>query len=111
MDAGAGAGGVEDDAGEGVDVVGEAGALVGGGWGQVWGVWGGLCFAGGEDAEAERGELEADAGGEGEGEVFLEQWLAGTGGEMGAGVVAAVGGVEEDEAVIEGGPWRGGGLR
>ena len=56
-------GGVDEDAGEGADVVGGAGALVGG---EV-----GVGFAGGDYGEAGVGEERAEAGGEGEGDVLL----------------------------------------
>ena len=129
VDAGAGVGGVKDDAGEGMDVVGEAGALVWRGIGLRWGEWGGLwcggrllsggwgggClgFAAEEGGDAERGELEADAIGEARGDVFFEELLAGVGGKVSSGVVAAVGGIEEDEGVVQGLSqcWDGGGYR
>ena len=87
MDAGAAGGGVEDEAGGGMGVVGDLGALVGGeGDGRVG-------VAGGDDGEAAGGEEGAEAGGEGEGDVFFEEVV----GEVGAGVGASVGGVEEDD--------------
>ena len=49
--------------------------------------------AGGDDGEAAGGEEGAETGGEGEGEVFFEEVV----GEVGAGVGASVGGVEEDD--------------
>ena len=74
-----------------------AGALVGG-----EGV-GGVGVAGGDDGEAGGGEGGAEAGGEGEGDIFFEDVV----GELGSGVGAAVGGVEEDEVAVGGG-WGGG---
>ena len=79
VDAGAAVGGVEDQAGEGVGVVGKAGALVGrrrlrGGDGRACrGRGGGKClvFAGGEGGDAEGIELKPEAIGEGEGDVFF----------------------------------------
>ena len=87
VNAGAAGGGVEDEAGDGVGVVGDLGALVGGEGD------GGVGVAGGDDGEAAGGEQGAEAGGEGEGEVFFEEVV----GEVGSGVGASVGGVEEDE--------------
>ena len=113
MDAGrAGAGGVEDDAGEGMDVIGETGASVSGERGRDGGrprrSWSGLIgFAGGEDGETEGGELKSQAIGQGEGDVFLEELLASAGGDTGARVIAAVGGVKENHGVIEGWPGSG----
>ncbi len=90
VDAGAAGGGVDEEAGGGAGVVGEAGALVGGD-----GV-GGVGVAWGDDVEAGCGEGGAELGGEGEGEVFLEDVV----GELGSGVGASVGGVEEDEVAV-----------
>ncbi len=67
MDAGAAGGGVEDEAGGGVGVVADLGALVGG-EGDGW-----VGFVGGDDSEAAGGEEGAEAGCEGEGDVFFEQ--------------------------------------
>ncbi len=105
MDAVAGGGGVEQDAGEGVDVVGGAGALVGGGCGNDGGGLigvagcedGAVGLAGKEDGEVFRGEQGTDAGCKGEGDVLLEQVIV----DVGAGVGAAVGGVEEDEVAVD----------
>ena len=112
MNAGAGPGGVEDDAGEGMDVIGEAGARIGcegcRGWssdsrrGRCVPWRGYVSLSRGESGEAEGRELKADAVAEGEGEVFLEELLAGAGKEVRPGVVAAVCGIDEDEGVIEG---------
>ncbi len=77
---------MEDEAGGGVGVIGDVGALVGGEGD------GGVGVAGGDDGEATDGEDGAEAGGEGQGEGFLRELV----GEVGSGVGAAVGGVEED---------------
>lgn len=133
MDAGAAAGGMKDDAGEGVGVVGEAGALIGGGRlgggdgsaGQGGGGGECLALAGGKDGDAEGIELKAEAVREGEGDVFLEGLVGcgAVGAETGASVVSTVRGVKEDELAGGGdgawcrglrygvGWWRGCGLR
>ncbi len=61
----------------------------------------GVGVVGGDDGEAGGGEEGLEAGGEGLGDVFFD----GVVGELGAGVVAAVGGVEEDDVA----GWLGGG--
>lgn len=100
MDAGAAAGGVQNEAEVGVIVVGDLRALVGGeGCGGVGG-------AGGDDGEVSRGEQSAQAVVEGEGNVFFELVV----GQARARVRAAVGGIEQDESA--GGTGNdGGGLR
>ncbi len=87
MDAVAAGGGVEDEAGGGVSVIGDLGALVGGEEGS------GVAVAGDDDGEATGGERGSEGGGEGQGEVFFEELVA----EAGSGVGASVGGVEEDD--------------
>ena len=119
MDACARAGRMQDDAGEGMAVVGQAGALIGcrcgrdscGGGRDARNSRFGL--AGGENSEAEGGELRAKAAREDEGEVFFKDRLAGGCDQMRAGVVATVGRIEEDEGVVQGGSdcWLRGGLR
>ena len=78
---------MENETGGGVGVVGDLGALVGG-KGDGW-----VSVSGGEEGEACGGELSAEAGGEGEGEVFFEDVV----GQVGSGVGASVGGIEEDD--------------
>jgi hypothetical protein len=92
MDASAGLSGVEAEAGLGVGVVGDLGAAVG--------VEGGVGLAGGDDLDAARAEkgTETDAEGEGEGLFGLTE-------EMAAGVVTAVGGIEDDEKAGLGRGW------
>ncbi len=85
MDAGAAGGGVDDEAGGGFGVIGDAGALVGG---EV-----GVGVVGGDYGEAGGTEERAETGGEGQGEIFFH----GVVGEVGSGVGASVGGVEEDD--------------
>ena len=100
MDAGAAAGGVQGEADGGAGVVGDFGALVGGEES------GGIGGAGGDNGEVSGGEQGAEAVGEGQGDVFFEEIVA----EMGSGVGAAVGGVEQDEGA-GGRGWGGFGLR
>jgi hypothetical protein len=75
---------VEAEASLGVGVVGYFSAAVE--------VDGGVGLAGGYDRNAARGEQGAKANAEGEGELLL-----GLGPESAARIIAAVGGVEEDE--------------
>lgn len=87
MDSGAAGGCVEDDAGGGVGVVADLGSLVGGERS------GGVGVAGGDDTESGCAEGGSQAADEGEGDVFFEDVV----GEVGAGVGASVGGVDEDD--------------
>lgn len=87
MNAVAAGGGVEDEAGGGANAVGDLGALVGREWN------GGVGVAGGDDGETVGGEKSAEAGGEGEGEVFFEEVV----GEVGSGIRTSVCGVEKDD--------------
>ena len=93
MQAGAGGRGVEDDAGDGVGAVGDFGALIGGERN------GGVGVAGGSYGEVGGRESGTQFEGEGQGDIFLEDTIA----KGCAGIGTAVGGVEEDEVVIEGG--------
>jgi len=92
MDAGAARGGVEDEAGGGMGVVADFGSLVSGQGG------GGVGVARGDDGEAGCAKGGTKARGEGEGDVFFEEAV----GEMGSGVRASVGGIEEDEGARSG---------
>lgn len=87
MDAGAGGGGMEDDAGGWRGAVGELGALIG--------VKVLVGLAGGGDLNSARGEERTQADAEGEVDVFLDGGRV----DARAGVVAAVGRVDEDEEV------------
>lgn len=87
VDAGAAAGGVEDEAEGGAVVIGDLGALVGGEDDS------GIGGAGGDDGEVVGGEGGAETVVEGEGDVFFEEIA----GEAGSGIGAAVGGIEQDE--------------
>jgi hypothetical protein len=87
MNAVAAGGGVEDEAGGGMGVVGDLGALVGGEGD------GGVGVAGGDHREAAGGEESAEAASEGQGHVFFKDIV----GEMSAGVGASVTGIEEDD--------------
>jgi hypothetical protein len=77
---------VEDEAGGGVGVVGDLGALVG----QEG--YGGIGVAGGDGGDSAGGEERAEADSEGQSEVFFDEMVV----EGGAGLWAAMGGVEED---------------
>jgi len=75
-----------------VGVVADLGSLVGG-KGSC-----GVGVTGGDDAESGGAKGGSEAGGEGEGDVFFEEVV----GEMGSGVRASVGGIEEDEGARSG---------
>jgi hypothetical protein len=87
VDAVTAGGGVEDEAGGRVGVVGDFGALVGGEDDS------GVAVAGGDHGNAAGGEEGSDGGCEGEREVLFEDIV----GEVGSGVGAAVGGIDEDD--------------
>ena len=105
MDAASGGGGVDEDAGNGVDAIGKFGALVRGDLGRGWrgsgfevgivrvrgrgGLRDGIRLAGEGDGEALGGEEGAETAGEVEGDLLFGE----VGGDAAAGVVAAVGGV------------------
>ena len=95
VDAGAGLRGVQAEAGLGVGVIGELGAAV------VADV--GVGFAGGEDVDAAGGKQGAEADAEGEGDVLFRLGGAGCVFERAAGVVAAMGRVEDDDEAVGGG--------
>ena len=97
MDAVAAVGGVEDKAGGGMGVVGNLRALVGGEGDD------GVGVASGDYGEAAGGEEGSETGGEGQGDIFFDEVVR----EVGAGIWAAVGGVEEDDGA--GGGLLGGG--
>jgi hypothetical protein len=81
---------MNNEADGGTAMVGDAGSLIGGEFG--------VCIPGGEEGEASSGEEGLDAGGESEGDVLFEDAVR----ELGSGVGAAVGGVEEDKASVDG---------
>ena len=101
MQPGAAAGGVQQKAGGGVGVVGDAGAVVqreGRGCGVRCGLQcGGVAVAGQDDGEAAGEQKRAQAEGEGERDVLFEGVVA----DAGAGIGAAVAGVEHDHVAVE----------
>ena len=94
MDAGAGLGGVEAEAGLGVGVVGDLGAAVV--------VDGGVGFARGDDGDTAGGEKGAETDAEGEGDGLFRRDDAVLVFKGCAGIVAAVGCVKDHGEVIGG---------
>ena len=120
MDAASGGGGMDEDAGYRTYAIGKLGTLVRGDLGRggrgdgfdvgVVGVWGrgglrdGIGLAGEGDDES----LGCEEGAKAACEVEIDLLFGDVGGDLTAGVVAAVGGIEEDEVGIECGRLAGG---